>query len=213
MQALDMENLKEKVTEFLEKAKEEFTPFQIRVIILLVIVIGVGAFISYSRSRPKQVTIGTRNKQVVLNKAGGARKLLVHVAGEVAKPGLYRLDEGSRVADAIDAAGGATQAGSLDQLNLASKVRDGDKILVPTKVQSTTYLPTTGTEDSQNGIVNINTASESEIEKLPGIGSELAKRIVQYRTKNGSFSSISELKKVEGIGEKRFEAIKELVRI
>lgn len=143
-----------------------------------------------------------------------ATKVVVHIGGAVKSPGLYYLPSDSRVADAIQAAGGPTSDADLDAINLASKVVDGSKVLVPSKVRElndSITEETFKTESSNTKKININTASAKELEELPGIGPALASRIVSYRETNGPFKSIEELKKVSGIGEKRFEAIKDLI--
>lgn len=157
-------------------------------------------------------------------------EIYVHVAGEVQLPGLYKLPQGARVADAIKLAGGATSEADLDALNLAMILKDGDKVVVPKKASQsfsgeeiTTGFPLTNTaiqpqmnisfQPGQAGKININTASVSELESLPGIGPVLAQRIVDYRAQKGGFKTIEEIKEVSGIGDKKFEAIKDLITV
>ncbi|MGB9553591.1 MAG: helix-hairpin-helix domain-containing protein, partial [bacterium] len=138
--------------------------------------------------------------------------------------------QGARVADAIKLAGGATSEADLDALNLAMILKDGDKVVVPQKAsrnsfteEETTEFPLTNpvnqpqmnisSQPGQAGKININTASASELESLPGIGPVLAQRIVDYRTQKGGFKSIEEIKEVSGIGDKKFEAIKDLITV
>ncbi len=112
----------------------------------------------------------------------------VHVAGAVRSPGLYDLEPGARVAEAIEAAGGATDPSDLNLLNLARLVRDGERIAV-------------GIEHEQgNGLVNLNTASEQELVTLPGVGPVLAARIVEHRETHGPFPSVDDLDAVSGVG-------------
>lgn len=145
----------------------------------------------------------------------------VHMAGAVERPGLYRLAAGSRVDDALKAAGGSTEEGDPDALNLAAMLRDGEKITLPVKgaspianpgavVQYPTNLPA-GT--STDGKVNINQATQAELESLPKIGEVLAQRILDYRAKIGAFQTLEQLQEVSGIGEKTFEAIRELITL
>jgi competence protein ComEA len=157
-------------------------------------------------------------------------EIYVHVAGEVQLPGLYKLPQGARVADAIKLAGGATSEADIDSLNLAMVLKDGDKIVVPKKApqnsseeeETAEFQPSYPENQSQASAssqpvqtkkININTASASELEALPGIGPVLAQRIVDYRTQKGGFKSIEELKEVSGIGDKKFEAIKDLITV
>lgn len=149
--------------------------------------------------------------------------VIVHVAGEVAAPGVYSLPAGSRVQDAIGAAGGSLPDAGLDNLNLATLLEDGQRLWVPSAVPTpepetsggersqTVELPT-GTPSSQNPI-NINTASAAELESLPKIGPVIAQAIIDYRQANGPFSAIEEIIEVKGIGPAIFEAIKELITV
>jgi competence protein ComEA len=127
--------------------------------------------------------------------------LLVHVAGSVKNPGLYELPTGSRVADAIEAAGGVTKKSDADSVNLARELVDGEQISVGASTQSTS-----------NGI-SINNSSATQLDELPGIGPVLAVRIVEHRTANGPFRSIDELSDVSGIGDSVLEQIRTLVTL
>ena len=140
------------------------------------------------------------------------RELTVHVAGAVCHPGVVRMREGDRVIDAIEEAGGPLPEADLESLNLAQQVNDGQKILVHKVGENAGERPGIPGETG-GGKVNINLASHSELEELPGIGPTLAERITAYREKAGGFRSIEELKQVSGIGEKKFEEIKDLVEL
>lgn len=146
-------------------------------------------------------------------------EIFVHVAGEVHLPGLYKLPPGSRVADALRLAGGATSEADLDSLNLASLLKDGEKIVVPKKAPPESFQQSSQTgavnssTESNPQKININTATAKELESLPGIGPVLAQRIVDYRAQKGGFKSIEEIKEVSGIGDKKFEAIKDLITV
>lgn len=144
--------------------------------------------------------------------------IIVHIAGAVKEPGVYKLLEGSRVIDGIQAAGGALPSADLDKLNLASYLEDGCRIFVPEKIlSSNSSLKSEKEVVQKNNIspnsnkININYASEKELEDLPGIGPSLAKRIVEYREQNGPFKSLEDLEKVKGIGQKKIEQIKDLI--
>jgi competence protein ComEA len=130
----------------------------------------------------------------------------VHVAGAVERPGLYRLATGSRVDDALKAAGGPTEEGDLDlPAKGATPVANPGAV-----VQYPANLPA-GT--STDGKVNINQATQAELESLPKIGEVLAQRILDYRAKIGAFQTLEQLQEVSGIGEKTFEAIRELITL
>lgn len=132
-----------------------------------------------------------------------ARKLLVHVVGAVRSPGLYRLDEGSRIDDAITAAGGAKPKAALDLVNLASPVADGQQVVVPVRGRAGVSSPGTPPGSLLDERVHLNTATLEELDALPGIGPVTAQKILDYRTEHGAFSSVEELDAVPGIGPAR----------
>ena len=138
--------------------------------------------------------------------------LLVDVAGWVRRPGVYEFAEGERVVDALDAAGGARPGAILQALNLAAPLVDGTQILVPREGEEAVAPSATGGEVA-GGLVNVNTATATELEELPGIGEVLAQRIVDYRTDNGPFASVDQLLDVSGIGDSILESIRELVTV
>jgi competence protein ComEA len=146
--------------------------------------------------------------------------MVVAVQGRVRRPGLVKLPPGARIADAIDAAGGALPGTDLSYVNLAQKVADGQLIVIS---QSGPAGGTAGSSGSSGGAadgssgpgqpINLNTASVSDFDTLPGIGPELAARIVAYRTQHGAFHSVEELRNVSGIGDAKFAEIKDLVTV
>lgn len=147
--------------------------------------------------------------------AQNATKIMVHVAGNVNNAGVYELPYGSRVKDALDAAGGANADADVNALNLVEVATDGQKITVPSKVSTVTIgslVQSPGGVTSAGGAVNINTADEKALEELPGIGPALAKRIIEYRNQK-PFTSVEELKNVSGIGGKKFEQMKDKVTL
>ncbi len=130
------------------------------------------------------------------------------------------MDEGSRVADAVDAAGGMTPEAAANSINLARVVQDGEQILVASvhdlqpqeAAAASSATPATASgQDAQNAKVNINTANSSELQTISGIGESKAKKIIDYREKNGPFRSIEELTNVSGIGDKTLESIKDAI--
>jgi competence protein ComEA len=142
----------------------------------------------------------------------------VHVAGAVNKPGVYHLDPGARVEDAVNRAGPLADA-DLNALNLARRIVDGEMIRVPkegdavTPDGNSTESGILATQEQLGGKININTASVAELDTLPGIGPAIAQRIIDYRTNHGPFRSSEDLLKVSGIGEKRYEQLKDLIII
>lgn len=163
-------------------------------------------------------------------------KIYVYVTGEVNNPGVVVINEGSRIVDAINAAGGTTVKANVSKVNLVYVLEDGMKVNIPNDNDlkdnadfeyitmnsgdggKEDYLNSRSSESSGRassngnsknyGIVNINTATQTELETLPGIGPSLALKIINYRKENGKFSSIDEIKNVSGIGDNKFEELK-----
>ena len=154
-------------------------------------------------------------------------KIAVHITGEVKKEGIVYLKQGARIVDAIDAAGGETEEADLSQVNLAYELQDGQKIYIPNKKEKISqYI----TENSGNNVIvegnnssvnqkggneklNINTATQDELDSLPGIGPSLAERIISYREENGNFKSTDELQNVKGIGDAKYADIKDKITV
>ncbi|HEC21611.1 MAG TPA: hypothetical protein ENI95_01700 [Chloroflexi bacterium] len=137
----------------------------------------------------------------------------VYVSGAVAHPDVYTLPSGAIVRDAVAAAGGANADADLDVLNLARPLSDGDHVYVPRVGEAPTPAPAGEPGAVASGPININTASEAELETLPGIGPVLAQRIVEYREANGPFATIEDIQKVAGIGPATFEDIRDLITV
>jgi competence protein ComEA len=144
--------------------------------------------------------------------------VVVHVAGAVVQPGVYSLAPGSRVVDAIAAAGGGLGNAALDALNLARILSDGEQVYVLTadQVASGAAVPSAGAGaagggSSAGGLVNLNTASAEELDALPGVGPSTAEKIVADREANGPFATPEDLMRVSGIGAAKYESLKDLV--
>jgi competence protein ComEA len=157
-----------------------------------------------------------------LEAAPRARKqtlLVVHVVGAVRRPGLYRLRDGARVADAVARAGGATRRAQLAALNLAAPLADGVQVLVPVRVVGGGSGPgepggTAGALGGGGALApkpSLSSATAEELEELPGVGPVTAQRIVDYRAEHGPFSSVDDLDAVPGIGPTRVEQLRDLV--
>jgi competence protein ComEA len=138
--------------------------------------------------------------------------LLVHVVGAVRAPGLYRLKDGSRVADAVARAGGATPKADLALVNLAAPVADGTQVVVPARAPpSGAAAGPGGSAAARAGPVHLNTATIEELDALPGVGPVTAQKIIDFRQANGAFTSVDELDAVPGIGPARLEELRKLV--
>jgi competence protein ComEA len=140
-----------------------------------------------------------------------APDVVAHAAGAVARPGVQRLPAGARVADLLDAAGGATADADLDQVNLAAKVSDGDRVYVPRRGEAPP--PAAAGQPAAEGPVNLNTATAEQLDALPGVGPSTAAAIVEHRTRNGRFRTVDDLGQVPGIGPARLAALRPKVRV
>lgn len=140
-----------------------------------------------------------------------AHQLMVDVAGKVRHPGVRRLPPGSRVADALRAAGGALPGADTTSLNLARAIGDGEQLLVGTPPQGPAPLPAGAGPTA--AAVSLNSATLDQLETLPGVGPVLGGRIIDFRTQHGTFTSISQLRNVTGIGDRRFADLKPLVTL
>ena len=139
-------------------------------------------------------------------------RVAVHVAGRVRHPGLVRLAAGSRVLDAVRAAGGTTPGADLDAVNLARKLVDGEQVRIPARGQAVAAPPAGVPGGQAAGPLDLNTATAEQLDTLPGVGEVTAGRIVAYRSAH-PFTSVDELLEVPGIGERRFEQLKDLVTV
>lgn len=142
--------------------------------------------------------------------------ILVHVSGQVARPGLYQLAQGARVADALTAAGGCTATADANRVNLAAVLQDGDKVYVPGRYQAAASpAPPQATAPASLPVerVSINRATVEELQRLPGVGPEIARRIVEYRQTNGHFRNLEQLKEVSGIGDKKLEQMRPMLTL
>jgi competence protein ComEA len=184
-------------------------------IVVMVAVLG-GAGLWYARSLPKPVTIA---RAVPGGASQGSMSpsptvtIIVDVTGEVELPGVYEFSEGDRVIDAIERAGGQLPKADLSLLNLAAPLTDGTQILVPKAGPPSAVVPGGGTVGSPGGLINVNSASATELETLSGIGEVLAATIVEYREQNGPFASVEDLMDVSGIGPATLEEIRDQVTI
>lgn len=165
------------------------------------------------------VALPPRGTPVELLPAPTLAPISVHVSGAIREPGVYQLPQGSRVQEAVDAAGGLQIEADLQAINLAARIKDGEKIHIPVKGEIAPSIPARtnpsekiGSEAADEGtLVNINTASLEELLNLPGIGETRAKDIIAYRESHSGFKSIDEIQEVSGIGPVIFERLKDFI--
>lgn len=150
-------------------------------------------------------TSESQSSELPISNNANDSALHVHVVGEVVQPGLYQLDFGSRVSDAVAAAGGFTTVALQTSVNLARQLADGEQVVVLS-------LESVASGDD-SGLVSLNRASAAQLAELPGIGPALAERIIAYRTESGGFSSVAQLQEVSGIGEKVYAQLESLVTL
>ena len=184
----------------------------------LILVCGVGWW--HKTSPPADATLVSRS-----GNAEAARRtpqeIVVYVSGMVGHPGVLKVNAGARAIDVVNAAGGLLQGADVTKINLAQTVKDGMQIHIPGRPQESSALTTRYPSDPsaqaaaksspQQEKININTAGAAELDKLPGVGPALAGRIIEYRNANGLFKDGEELKKVKGLGESKYEKLKDKI--
>lgn len=197
-----------------------------------VIIFVVGYYLYYTTSNEsyEQIDIiseekDDKNKENVENEQ--EEIIVVHIAGEVKKPGIVKIKEGARIADIIEEAGGLTEKANITNINLAYIIEDGQKITIPSKeekveIEQEGYIQTENgvgiiNEEqgvsSKNQVVNINKATKEEFQTLQGIGESIAEKIITYRKENGSFKQIEDIKNVPGIGDAKYQNIKDKISV
>ncbi len=193
------------------------------ILIVLSVILAVGgigyAYVKYGRqffSHDSIEQIEPSDEEVLAVEVKDKKpEMLVHVAGAVVSPGVVELEEGARIKDAIDAAGGLLEKADIRTINLAAEVTDGTKVYIPKFGEELTTDSSgsdTQSSTSSDGKVNINTASKEELMKLPGVGASTADAIITER-KKGKFKSIQDLKRISGIGDKKFEKLEPHIRV
>ncbi|MFQ5574712.1 MAG: helix-hairpin-helix domain-containing protein [Terriglobia bacterium] len=218
-----LEELKTRILEICNAVTGQFSRGQaIAIVLLSVVLVGVGLLL-YVRDRPVPVEIGRAEGETASARGGRMKraKIFVHVGGAVEKPGVYELTGDSRIYEAIKKAGGEAADADIDAVNLAAKLKDGQKIYLPKEGE---LGASDGPRPSGGGVrpptyqfgepllLNVNTASQEQLEELPGVGPVIAERIIAHREKT-LFESVSDLREVEGIGPKKFAQIEDRVGV
>ena len=178
-------------------------------ILVFTLSIGIGAFY-FLNSRPQPATQAVDVVTPLINQVEQS-KLIINVAGKVKSPGVYQLPPGSRVIDAIEAAGNHIKGVDISDINLARLLVDGEQILVGgNRLQSSKSVARKITVDNP---LDINRATLAQLDTLPGIGPVTAQRIIDYRNQVGRINALDDLKKISGLGGAKFEEIKSLLRV
>jgi competence protein ComEA len=196
----------------------ELGPGAVRALAVVAVVVALAAALLTWRARPRVEPVTAPGPASAVAAAGTssapAGVVVVAVSGHVRQPGLVRLPDGARVADALEAAGGALPGVDLGLLNLARRVTDGELILVGiTAPPGAPGAEPGGPAGGQGGLVNLNTATSAQLQTLPGVGPVLADRIIAYRDEHGRFGSVADLRKVTGIGDARYNELKDRVSV
>jgi len=197
-----------------------------KIIIAIIGVILVISLVIYFLDKDEEEYIDVNNEianlteeEVIEEIEEEYEEIILHIIGAVKNPGIVKIKEGSRIVDVIEAAGGITEDADTSKINLAYVVEDGQKIFVPSitdEITEETEYVTSESGDNiiidnnegENVMVNINKATQTELETLPGIGPAMALRIIEHREENGNFENIEDIKNVKGIGDAKFENIK-----
>jgi competence protein ComEA len=194
---------------WIKEVLAEFSPRALKVTITLIAVVAFGTYVfSSGLSQDNTVKISKPSEPSEQSMSIESPKIYVHVAGSVKSPGIYQLDSGTRVYDAVLAAGGFTDKANQASVNMARALNDGEQLLVSSESTGAVYE---GALSST--LISLNQASSSQLEDLPGVGPALAGRIVDWRTANGGFKAKEDLLNVAGIGDKLFASVKDLVTL
>jgi competence protein ComEA len=179
------------------------------VVVLLLVAIAIAVAISAFGSHGTSAPVGAVRSSTAA--PSPQPTIYVHLLGAVLAPGLYQLPADARAVDAVAAAGGFAEGADRASLNLARFLSDGEQVYIPVVGELPLDPPrATGTI---GGKVNLNTADAATLETLPRVGPAMAERIIAWREENGRFAAVDDLKSVTGIGDKTFEAMRELVRV
>lgn len=222
---LTLEDVKSFLMRLWQQKKTSIIAFGIAVVVIL------GAMLlTFAPGKDNQLHIMSTGEQKAngessysdsLPEAVPERTIFVHVAGSVSAPGLYELQEGARVNDAIKLAGWFTDEADQTSLNLARALTDGEQLYVPSKNSESGSVASNasigfGSNANVSGTfpkINVNRANEGELQSIPGVGPSLAAKIIKDQESNGPFASVDDLTRVSGIGEKKLESMREFITI
>lgn len=196
-------------------------------IVIIGIIVAVVYFLYFNKEEELFIENTNQIEEQKEEKEEEVEEIWIHITGQVINPGVVKLKEGARIIEAITEAGGCTQEADLNAVNLAYVLEDGQKLYIP-KVNeeneeeeyisenSGNNVITEGKESNQKEkkkMININTATQEELQEIPGIGESTATKIIVYRNENGKFNAIEDIKNVNGIGDAKYEKMKEYIMI
>ena len=214
-----------------------------KIILLIIFVLfSMGYYIYYSNKSYEEFETASNTEEILVTEEEKEREvtnkkeyeskeiIVVHITGEINNPGVIELEKGARIIDAVRESGGFTENADTLKINLAYILTDGVKIYIPNKDENqegeanlqkyiteesgdNVIMEESEMKETNNSIVNINKATQAEFETLPGIGPSIASKIITYRNEKGNFNNIEEIKNVSGIGDSKFEKIKEFISI
>ena len=207
----------------------EFLKERKTIIIAIIAIIILGIYYIYNSTKDyttleEQEILISEDENENTDEEDEEELIAVHITGCVENPGVVEVKEDSRIEDVIEAAGGLTEDADISNVNLAYIVEDGIKIRIPsiddedeeeyiTEESGEGVLISDGSDSSFSDLININTATQTELETLNGIGPSLATKIIEYREENGDFESIEDIKNVSGIGDTKYENIKDFIEV
>lgn len=233
---MNIEKVKEKIkgaiTNIRKLDKDYIVIGIIIIAVIIFIVLNIGKVTEFNKEEKENTTINVsieeskndiEEKEIKENKEETKEMgtgIFVHIDGWIQNPGVYEIKENDRVNTIIEKAGGLKEGASIKSINLAARLSDGDKIYIPNREEEKQIETTevkgnnTGTvKITKNSKININKASISELKQITGIGESTANKIIDYRDNVGKFKKIEDIKKVKGIGDSKYESIKDKITI
>ena len=197
----------------------------ILIIISIIFIIILFVFFNNGQKEGEEIIEEIDNKEDIniQENEEETKQIVIHITGCVKQQGIIKINEGARIADVIQLAGGLTEEADIAKVNLAYIIKDAQKIYIPSIYDEPDieYITSKSGEnviienkyEGESNMVNINTSTQTELEKLPGIGPSTALKIINYREEKGKFKSIEEIKEVPGIGDAKFNSIKDMIEI
>lgn len=190
----------------LNKVKDIILTYKTNILIGILILLSITSIIFQNINDKNKIEIN--GNEIQTNKFED--EIAVYITGEVKQPGVYYIESGLRLNDLIEVCGGLTDKADLSDINLAEKLNDSDKIDIPSIIVEKDEMNSISDIDNNNDLININTASKEELKTLNGIGDTLANNIIEYRN-NCKFDTIEDILNVNGIGESKYDGIKEYI--